>query len=499
MKDNIKIITLLVMLFTVVSKVTGFVREQIIALKYGASNTADIFMTAFSIPVYISNIIGGIIISVFIPLFVEVEKKEGLQNAKEFASRLFTFLTSVLFILLIFLLLGNSYLEKWLFGENIDTPVLMFILPVTFFMSISIFFTSYLNANKKYVLPQFSSIVMNVAFIAIVFLLSSNIYILLLASIISSILQLLYLYWTIVKQGFRPKLQFKFDSKLKEFLILALPIFLGSMSVQSFTIFDKIFAKNLPEGSISSLGYAQKLTQLPMGIIATTISTIIFSKLAEYVATKEYKLINNTLFNGLKVTTIITLPLVLMFYIYSEAITEFIYGRGAFDNKAINLTVEAMKMYSLGIIGSSLTMIISRVFLSSKRVKIVVLSNIGSAIVNVILAFFLVKFYGHKGLALANSIAYTLNFLVLFTIYFIEQSKEHIIKQYVVLIAKVIAVTTCMCVFMNYSLKLVNNSYVYLICFAILSCLLYLVLCIFLRIVTIKDLKIQSKEQGESV
>ncbi|MCB5237686.1 murein biosynthesis integral membrane protein MurJ [Niallia circulans] len=488
MKEKIKIITILVMLLTVISKLTGFFREQIIALKYGASGTADIFMTALSLPLYISNILGGIIISVFIPLFVEIKNTNGLVKAKEFTNQLFTFLTLFLLSVVILLMVNNNLLEKILFGELLEFNILLYILPVAFLMSVAIFYTAYLNANKRYLLPQFATVLMNIVFIAIVYIFSSKLSYLLFASIISSAFQLIFLWIMIMREGHNFKVNFKIDHNIKRFMILGFPIFLGSMSVQSFTVFDKLLAKDLIEGSISSLAYAQKLTQLPMGVIATTISTIMFSKLAEYVAKQEIGEIDNSLFSGIKNTLLITLPIVLVFYFYSESITKFVYGRGEFDFHAINMTSSAIKMYSIGILGSSLTMIISRYFLSYKRVNITVVSNILAAIINLLLALFLVKGYGHLGLALANSISCIFNFLFLLVIYLSEKQRTNILKSYLKLSLQFIIITFILCLIM-YFLNFYIVSNMSLILIIILSICIYGILSFIFRVVSLKELR----------
>lgn len=419
--------TVIVIVLTFISKLTGFIREQVIAFQYGANNIADTYSTVLSLPQYISNIIGGVVLSCFIPLYISIKQKNGIRKAEKFSSNIFSFiLISLIFLNVIFYVFSDE-IARMYFGENMTKAQLSLIttiLPIQIFLSLSMFFTAKLNANENYNSPIASTILMNCLFIFIVIFFEKSSKTLVLATMISSIGQIVYLLYKVrFRFTFNLKKLFLNYNDIKQFLLLGTPVMIGSFSVQAYTISDKILARNLPEGSIASLSYAQKLTQLPVGIIAMAISTVLLSSLSILASKGEIQKLNKELFKNLNLTLLLLIPIILVMYFLAVPITKTLFERGEFDHNATIMTAKAVKAYSIGILGISLTTVLSRVFFAFKNTIIPVISNIFSAFLNLIFALILVKYYQHVGLAVANTISVIFNFLFLLIAYLLKNKK----------------------------------------------------------------------------
>ncbi|TWD92380.1 putative peptidoglycan lipid II flippase [Neobacillus bataviensis] len=417
--------TLLVVLLTLVSKISGFIREQVIAFQYGATNIADTYSTVLSLPQYVSNIIGGVLLSCFIPLYISIKERDGIKQAEDFTSKIFQFTLLFLILLNVVFWVFADPIGAMYFGEDVTSEqifLIKIILPSQIILSLAMFFTAKLNAIKIYNSPILSTILMNIIFIWIVIFFKKSSETLILANVISALGQISYLIYK------TPKFKLNFNSlnyyvknrNFKEFLLLGVPVLIGSFSVQAFTIFDKILARDLPDGNIAALSYAQKLTQLPVGIIAMGISTVLLSSLSIIASKGDMQKLNKEIFKGLNLTFILLLPIILIMYYLAVPITKIIFERGEFNHDATIMTAQAVRAYSIGIIGTSLTMVLSRVFFAKKNTIIPVISNLISALVNFIFALFLVKNYQHIGLATANSISVIFNFIFLFVAYLIK-------------------------------------------------------------------------------
>ncbi|QJC51128.1 murein biosynthesis integral membrane protein MurJ [Paenibacillus albicereus] len=473
--------TILVIVFTLLGRALGFVREQIIAGYYGTSLTADVFVTAFTLPQYISNIFGGVITIAFIPLFLEKKNEKSNELASNFSLDFFFLLLKILIVYAIIAVASSSWIiDKMFFASSSATFYIYFLMiPVTLFMTLSLFFSAYLNAQKSFIVPTLSPLVMSVFFIFGVIIFPININSLVWSSLISAFIALAFIVIYSKRAGFNYNRTSGFEKKdYKNISTIAFPMAVGSIFLQSTTVIDKFFAKQLPEGSIAALNYAFKLTQLPSGIFATAISTLIFPTLAVLASQKNEKGAFLILNKGIRLTLFITLPAIIILLLFSKSITELLFERGAFNSAATQITSNAVVIYSIGILGTSLTMLISRYFYARKNTWIPVSTNVGATLLNVLFSFILVERMGYLGLATSYSISVSLNFVALAAIYGIKQRKFISVsnfKDY-----SKIVVSSCL-TYTLFSLVLKLNKMdlntLLLFILIIMVCVVYFVLC----------------------
>lgn len=414
-------ITFTVILLTFVGRLFGFIREQVIASQFGTSNVADLFVTAITLPQFVSNILGGVITVSFIPLFVEHMNKDGENKAEKFASGMYMIILYIVIIYSVISLVLSPLIVNMMFPTGSrEEAVYIFCLmiPVTVGMTLTLFFSAYANARNHFIMPSIAPILMSISFIVILIVLPTGLNSLVWASLFSTVISYIYVHISSKSKGFR--WGFKIGLKkadVKSVVSIAGPMAFGSLFIQSFTVTDKIIARSLPEGSISALSYAFKLTQLPLGIFATAISTLIFPSLSILAARGDIQGLRSKISQGIRLVMIITFPAIIALIVYAKPLTKLLFERGNFDSSATILTSNGVILYAIGIIGASLTMVISRLFYAKKEIWTPVISNIVTTIINVSLSIILVKQMGYLGLAASYSLSVTFNFLVLLIIY----------------------------------------------------------------------------------
>ncbi|MEY8752383.1 murein biosynthesis integral membrane protein MurJ [Alkalicoccobacillus gibsonii] len=475
----LKSTTIIVVLVTLFSKISGFIREQVLAVFFGASNEADTFVTILSIPQYVTNIIGGIFLACLVPLYINIKEKQGFKVANQFTLNvLILTLGFILFINLV-LFLGMEQISFVFFDDYSETIKLYLLtaIPIQSVMILSVMFQAILNANKNFNIPILSTIAMNMIFIIIIASFSSSVLTLLWSSLTSSTIQFAFL----LIYTFRKKLlvieKFSFyKDGVKEFLIMGLPMLIGSLAIQSYIVYDKVLARGLPEGSIAALNYSFKIAQLPVGIIAMGVSTVLLTSLSSLISKGEYKNANKKLFEALEISYLILLPIVMIIYLFSTNITSLLFERGAFDSKATIITAEALRGYSLGIIGLSLTMIMSRVFYANKNALIPVIGNVVAAVLNFLLALILVKEFLHTGLAWANSISTILNFVFLLVIYLTTKGKAFMTINYKPLLRPFMLTFITVTIIQIGDRFIVNEGFIQFMVTVVILVVLYLIL-----------------------
>ena len=188
-----------------------------------------------------------------------------------------------------------------------------------------------------------------------------------------------------------------------------LPIFLGTAVNQIYLMINRFFASGLGEGSISALNYASKLMNLPMGVFALAISTVIFPLLAEQAFQESRQELGLTLVRGLKLVLLITLPAAAGLMALKIPIVKLLFERGAFDEIATQLTADALFYFCLGMFATAMIMVVTRAYYALGDVRTPLYLGLLSIGVNIVASIIFMPSLGHCGLALANTLAAIFN------------------------------------------------------------------------------------------
>lgn len=403
-----------IMLISVLGKLIGFAREQVIASQFGATELTDAFVAAWTVPQMLIGVIAGAIGTALLPVFMqymgEQDKRQGLGLLG---------VTLHLTALLLIIASGVAFVAApWItkllvpdFGpeqQALTAAMLRVMLPGVLLSGLATLFVFVLNSFKRFAWSALAPLMMNIGIIATTLLLKDRLGIVGLgwAWLLGMTLQFCFLFWQVKRTEVNLNVKASLRHPgVKQVLVLALPMMVGALFGQVHLFVDKGLASGLDAGSIAALNYATKLAQLPVGIFVTALATAIYPTLAEYAGRGDKAGLANAAGSGVRLLSLVMLPAAVGLFVLRVPIVRLVFERGSFDAGATQLTATALAFYSLGLLGVANIQILSRAFYSLQDSFTPVKVNIGAALVNIALAIVLVKPLGHGGIALANSLA----------------------------------------------------------------------------------------------
>lgn len=241
--------------------------------------------------------------------------------------------------------------------------------------------------------------------------------------------------------GFRGKLRkftvdFDFShQEVRNFFALLIPIVIGSATSNINTIVDTRFASYLETGVISALGYAVRIYMVPAGVVGVAVATVLFPRLVKLEALNEGASFARNLSFGLRVINSVMMPLAAFFVFFSLPVVRILFERGNFHYSDSLLTASALTMYSIGVVSSSHTLLLTRAFYSKKDSKTPLYVAFATIAVNYFGDWFLMQkmpqipqiipalkkvewlFLPHAGIALSTSLVSIFQFVVLYVLF----------------------------------------------------------------------------------
>ncbi|MCM8819046.1 MAG: murein biosynthesis integral membrane protein MurJ [Candidatus Omnitrophica bacterium] len=426
---------------TIISRIFGLLREIVSANFFGTTKIYDAFLLAFMIPNFFRGLLAeGALSSSFIPVFTEYmseqEKKKELKKIVDITFTLSLIFTFSLFLIFFILSeMGIKFLKfesKWYY----TCLLLKFTFPYLIFISLSALYTGILNSYKSFFLPSISPIILDFFWIFSLFTLGNffgnnleeKIFALCIGVILGGIGQYLILVPSVRKLNYFPKISFNFSHPaIRKMKMLFLPIIIGVAVGPINLLVDYSLANFLSSGMVSSLWYATRLYQLPLGIFGISISTAVLPWLSENVVKKDFDEFKKNLYYAFKILFFTLIPSTFIMIFLREEIITFLFKRGIFDINSVKLTSYPLFFYSTGIIFYGGISIMTRCFYSFNDTKTPVKIGVFSIITNFIFDIILMKYLAHGGIALSTSLVGLLNFVLLG--YFFQ--KKHLKLNYI--------------------------------------------------------------------
>ena len=405
--------TMLVTAVIILSKVSGFIRDMILANYFGTGIANDAYVSAYSLfylPVLLFN---SCISATLIPLYVQEREQQSLAHSNRFASNTINLfaLAALLIAALIYALarplvrliyVGFDPMKTDLTVKLVRTMLLTLVFNVT-----SISLASLLNATDKYVAAQLTGFPLNLCVIvaAVGFSEKYGIEAVGWGVFAANVLQFLILL-PFLRGWFTwsPVLNFT-DSRFHRLMVLAGPAML-SMGVSELNhMIDHALASGLNPGDISAMSYAYRLITFLLGVLMVPLTTIMFSKMSRLAASKDTEGMLDTLRRCLLVIALVALPIVAIAVVMSLDVIKFAYMRGRFDMHSVEVTAGILVCYVVGVPFFGLRDFLSRVFHALQDTKTPFRVSCLVVSVNILLNLILRIFLGARGLALATSIA----------------------------------------------------------------------------------------------
>lgn len=417
-----KRITFFIMVFTVLSKGLGFIKDIVLSYFYGASVVTDAYLISLTIPTTILSMIGAGVTTGYIPIYSEIKESKGTAESNKFTSNL---INIIILFCTVFMIIGLLFTREivLLFASGFNEEALSLAITFTRINILSIYFPiiiyifkGYLQVNREFNAPALIGIPMNIIIIISILLSGlTNVYVLSIGSLVAIASQLVYLMPFVRRKDFvyYKMLNIK-DFYLNKMVFKAIPVIIGVSVNQINILVDRTIASRITVGGISALDYSNKLNLFIQGIFVLSITSTMYPLTSKYFAAGNSEKVKEIIIESINGVILLILPITVGTIIFSEEIIMLLFGRGAFDVEAVNLTSSALFFYSFGMLGFALREILSRAFFSMQDTKTPMFNAIVGMTLNIILNLILSKYLGVGGLALATSIAATTTTILMF-------------------------------------------------------------------------------------
>ena len=422
---------------TFLSRILGYFRDLLIARVIGAGLISDCFFVAFKLPNLFRRILGeGAMNAAFIPVVSGVRTKSGKKSADAFFSNIFSFLLVALlafvlileiFMPLIITLIAPGFSDNpEKFNHSINLTRLTF--PFVLFICLTSLMGAYLNTLGKFASMAVTPIILNLSliFTLLIYFKSENLFLIssTLSFVVSiaGIIQVIWMYYNIRRNKSKLSINFSFlktfksNKEITKFFKLLLPAILGNGAYQINLLIDMILASTLPDGSISFLYYADRVNQLPLGVLGIAIGTALLPVLSSQVKQNQKKEAEKSISKAIKFGILFSIPAFFGLLIFSENIISFLFFRGAFEYKDVQATSSALIALCCGLPAFIMIKILVIPFFANEDTKTPIKISLFCMSINLILNLILIREFLHVGLAISTSVSAWINFILLFYI-----------------------------------------------------------------------------------
>lgn len=416
---------------TLFSRLFGFIREVFMANAVGTGPVADAFNAAFRFPNSFRRLFAeGAFNAAFVPLFAKKIEEDGLTEARKFSEEVFGVLFSILFTMTVLMEIMMPLLVRYIiapgFSEDpqkfsMTTHFATIMFPYLSCMSLAAMMSGMLNSLRKYFAAAIAPVFLNLILISILFYSwyhqLDSIHIGLYLSwgvMISGIIQLFIVWFAARKAGMKISLKIpRFSTNVKRLLWLALPAAITGGVTQINLLINTNIASQA-SGAISSLIYADRLYQLPLGVIGIAVATVLLPELTLALRGKDKTQAIAVQNRSIEFTLLLSLPASAAFLILSKPIVKLIYEHGQFTEQSTNIVSALLAIYGLGLPAFVLIKSFVPIFFAHEDTKTPMIFAIISVLLNSMLAIILFPHFSAKGIATAEISAGWLNVLLLF-------------------------------------------------------------------------------------
>ncbi|MDH7796482.1 MULTISPECIES: murein biosynthesis integral membrane protein MurJ [unclassified Beijerinckia] len=412
--------------FTLLSRVTGFVRDIALGAFLGAGALADAFYIALRLPNHFRAIFGeGAFNAAYVPGYSRALEERGKDAARLFSARMFTLLFAVQIILL---LLAWAFMPQVMavlapgleadptrlaLAETMTRITFPYLLCVTLVTLVA----GTLNANGRFAAAAFAPVLLNLAilaFLAIAFLFPNAGYAAAAGVLVAGALELMLVLYAARRAGIlavfaRPR----WDADVKRFFKTFVPAVIGSAGVQIALFADTIIVSMLPTGGVSSVYYADRIYQLPGGVIAIAAGTVLLPEMSRRFAAGDNQSAYAAQNRTMAVTAALSAPFFVAFIMISDIIMRGVFLRGAFDETAASAAAHVLMAYGWGLPAAVLVRSAVASFQARGDTTTPMIISLLAVAVNVGLKILLFRPYGAAGLAIATSVGTWINLLLL--------------------------------------------------------------------------------------
>lgn len=421
---------------TMLSRVLGLVRDQTMAVLFGAGMATDAFNVAFRIPNLLRDLFAeGAMSSAFVPTFTAVRKEQGDAAAWALGRQLMMTLLAVLLGLCALGWCFTPQLVQLFAGGFAQVPgkleltvqLTRVMLPFLPAVALAAAAMGMLHARQVFFMPAFAPALLNVGMIVFGLALipatrafgQPAILAMAVAVVLGGLLQFGCQLPALAKLGFQFRFEWpRADAGVRRVAGLMLPATVGLAATQVNILVSTVIAASLQQGSVSWLYYAFRLMQLPIGVFGVALATVSLPALSRAAVDRDMESLKRTLSGAVRLVFLLTIPSALLLAVTARPIIALLFEHGRFQPSDTAHTADALLMYCVGLPAFAAVGIFTRTFYALGETRVPVQASFVSVALNVGLNLLFVGplaslGLGHAGLALATSLTSIVNLLQL--------------------------------------------------------------------------------------
>ena len=401
---------------TVLSRIFGYIRDRRITFLLGTSDLADAYSIAFRIPNILRRLVGeGAVSAAFIPVFSQFLSEDKREEGWQFVNAVLSAAIVFMSIVVIVCVLASSHIVAFFASgfppDKLHTTTVLnrIIFPYIGFVSISAIAMGVLNSYGRFGASAFAPVLLNFSIITLSYFshfFSNPAIALSVGVVIGGVLQILVQVPSLLRTGWR--LHWFWDlghPGVRRVAALIGPRLFGIGIVQIDVLVGTQFASHMIEGSVASIGLADRVMELVLGGYAIALSTAVLPLLARQAASERMHDMKRTLCFALRLVLFITLPASVGLIILRRPIIEVLFQSGKFDAQSTALTAWALMFFAVGLSAFSMVKIVVQAFYVLHDTWTPVVIGVLSLLMNIACNFLFFNWLQNGGPALATSLA----------------------------------------------------------------------------------------------
>ncbi len=414
------------------SRVTGLIREFLIARAFGASVYTDAFFIAFRIPNLLRRLFAeGAFSQAFVPILAEYKYQKGEAATKTLVDHVATILVWTLLATCILGIVGAPLIVLFIasglkssqgaFDLAVSLTRIMF--PYIGFMSFVALAGGILNTWREFKVPAFTPVLLNFSFIAAALFLApyleQPIYALAIAVVVGGLLQVAIQVPALIRIGMLPRISWNFrasigDAGVRRVIKQMVPATFAVSIAQISLIINTNIASHLQDGSVSWLSYADRLMELPTGLLGVALGTVLLPSLSKAHTDGDAAEYSALLDWGLRLSFLLAMPAAVALAVLAEPLTTTLFHYGKFDTLSVAMTANALVAYGVGLIGLILVKILAPGFYAKQDIKTPVKIAVVVLFLTQAMNLLFVPWIAHAGLALSIGLGACINAIFLY-------------------------------------------------------------------------------------
>lgn len=402
---------------TALSRVAGFVRDLLIAAAIGAGPVADAFFVSLKLANLLRRLFAeGAFNAAFVPLYSRLGEERGRTRARRFAGEAMAAMAVALLAVVLLGELAMPGLVRVLasgFAPGSEQYRLAIELgrltfPYLLLISLAALVGGMLQAGHRFAAAAFAPVLLNLVLIAVLLLSRAEgeaaARLLAIGVTVAGFVQLLWVGIAAARAGMAPlPAPPRLSPEMRRLLVLTAPGILGIGVVQLNLLLSSWFATHLPAGTVAYLFYADRLVQLPLGIVGVALGTALLPTLSR--AVRQGEAAHDVLNRAIELALLLGLPAAAGLCLLAEPIITVLFQRGAFGPEAARATGEVLACLALGVPAHVLSKVLAPGFYAREDTRTPVRVAILALAVNAAAATLLIGPLGHVGVALAMALS----------------------------------------------------------------------------------------------